>query len=292
MSETRVEPVQASVIIPCRNAARHLGTMLDSLAGQELAAAWEVVIVDNDSTDGSKDIADQFGERLNLKVINATERRNASYARNAGVQAAAGDRLLFLDADDEIAPGYLQAMFDALELHDYVASRVDSSSLNATWVRAAHGEPWQVDGIGVYFGFMPSTGINIGLRRSVFQRAGGFPEQYPGSQDIAFSWKVQLSGTAITFVPEAVYRYRHRDTLRGLYRQCVVWGSSNVLLYREFRSVGMPRRSLAATLTEWRAVLGGLLRAHNKTERAPLIVRLGYCVGRLRGSLRYGVRYL
>jgi glycosyltransferase involved in cell wall biosynthesis len=292
MSGGARRPAKVSVIIPCRNAARHLGAMLESLAGQELAAAWEVVVVDNGSTDGSRRIAEGFGNRLNLRIVDATERRNASYARNLGVQAASGDRLLFLDADDEIAPGYLQAMNAALESHEYVASRVDSSTLNPEWVRAAHGEPWQVDGVAVFFGFMPATGINVGLRRSIFQRAGGFPEQYPGSQDIAFSWKVQLGGTSIAFVPEAVYRYRHRDTLRGLYRQCVVWGSSNVLLYREFRSSGMPRRSLPASLAEWRAVLGGLLRARGKAEQAPLIVRLGYCVGRLRGSLRYGVRYL
>lgn len=292
MSDTHMEPVAASVIIPCRNADRHLGAMLESLAGQELASPWEVVVVDNGSTDGSRAIAERFKNRMNLKIVDASDRYNASYARNAGVSAASADRLLFVDADDEVAPGYLRAMCAALESHDYVASRVDSARLNAEWVRAAHGAPWQVDGVAVFFGFMPATGINVGVRRQLFHRAGGFAEQYPGSQDIAFSWRAQLTGAQIVFVPDAVYRYRHRDSLWGLFRQCVVWGSSNVLLYRSFRQSGMPRRSTTTSIEEWGSVAGGLLRARGKAARAPLVVRLGYCVGRLKGSLRYRVRYL
>src|SRR6185436_11210737 len=104
----------------------------------------------------------------------------------------------------------------------------------------------------------------VGLRRSLFDEIGGFPTNFSGSQDIVFSWRAQLSGRLIHFVPEAVYLYRYRDSLRGLFRQCRNWGTSNVLLYYHFHQAGMPGRTLRTALTEWFDVLRGVARARSK----------------------------
>jgi GT2 family glycosyltransferase len=217
---------------------------------------------------------------------------NAAHARNVGVTVATAEKLFFVDADDEVAPGYLEAMSIALESHDFVTSRVDSATLNPEWVRVAHGQPWQADGVDRFFGFMTGTGINVGVRRTLFEKVGGFATEFSGSQDIAFSWRVQLAGTPIHFVPEALYRYRYRATLGGLFRQARNWGRSNVLLYRQFRAAGMPGRTLREAAREWRDVLAGLARARSKAQLAPVIVRLGYCLGRMIGTVRYRCRYL
>ena len=144
----------------------------------------------------------------------------------------------------------------------------------------------------VGYDFLPVTGVNIGIRRSLFESVGGYPEEFSGCQDIAFTWRAQLQGARIHFVPEAVYRYRHRSSLSGLYRQCVNWGKSEVRLYRTFRSAGMPRRRLAAAAREWWEVGTGLVRSRGKAERAAQVTRLGHCVGRLLGAARFGVLYL
>jgi glycosyltransferase involved in cell wall biosynthesis len=285
-------PVQISVIVPCRNAGPHFRPLLESLVSQVVAERAEIIVVDNGSTDGSRAIAESVAGLIPVRVVDAPQPANAAHARNVGVSAASGDKLFFVDADDEIAPGYLQAMSAALERHDFVTSRVDSETLNAAWVRAAHGTPWQAEGVDRFFHFMPGAGINVGVRRALFDAVGGFPEEFSGSQDIAFSWRVQLVGTPIRFVPEALYRYRYRATLGGLFRQARNWGASNVLLYRQFRPAGMPARSLREAAREWRDVLTGLARARSRTALAPLVVRLGYCVGRAIGSVRYHCRYL
>ena len=63
------------------------------------------------------------------------------------------------------------------------------------------------------------------------------------------------------FVPDAVYRYRYRDTLRDLFWQTVGWRSANVLLYRRFRQAGMPARSIRQSYVEWQDVIRGLRHA-------------------------------
>jgi glycosyltransferase involved in cell wall biosynthesis len=292
VSATSNAPRTVSVIVPFRDVERHFASMLESLTWQEPTSAMEVIAVDNGSTDRSRGIAESFADRLDLRILDALDRRNASYARNVGVRAASCDRLLFVDADDQLAPGYVDAMTTALEHHRFVTSRVDCMTLNEEWVQLAHGDPWQTDSVPVGFDFLPVTGPNVALRRDLYEAAGGYPEDFSGCQDIVFAWRVQLAGASIHFVPDAVYRYRHRDSIRGLYRQCVNWGYSDAQLYDRFRALGMPPRDLGTGLREWVEVAAGLLRVRRRSEAAAMVTRLGYCVGRLKGSIRFRVRYL
>jgi glycosyltransferase involved in cell wall biosynthesis len=284
--------IAISVIVPCRNAGSHFRRVLESLVSQEVTEPAEIIVVENRSTDGSRAVAESVRGLLPLRIVDARDRANASYARNVGVAAASGDKLLFVDADDDVAPGYISAMATALDSHEFVTSRVDSYSLNEKWLHEAHGPPWQAERVAIFFDFMAATGVNVGLRRRLFDKIGGFPEEFPASQDIVFSWRAQQIGARIHFVREAVYLYRYRDTLRGLFRQCRNWGTSNVLLYRLFRDSGMPRRPFRAVLDEWGHVLRGLARARTKAQLAPCVVRLGFCVGRVIGSTKYRRIYL
>lgn len=288
-----VGAVRVSVIIPFRNPGCHFRGLMESLAAQELSEPWEAILVDNGSSDDSVDVAAEFSDRLRLRMVKANAKQNAAYARNVGVKAAKGDMLLFLDSDDQIASGYLQAMVDGVDSHVFVTSRVDSRTLNEEWVRDAHGPPWQERKVDQFFSFLPSAGINVAIPRLLFDAIGGFPEEFSGSQDVVFCWRIQLqTGQQIHFVPSAVYRYRFRHSLWGLFCQTRNWGYSNALLHLEFRDAGMPARSLKEGFDEWRSVIAGLLRARTRKDLATIAVRGGYCVGRLMGSIRYGVRYL
>lgn len=285
--------VNVSVVIPCRNPGRHLQGMLESLANQSFHLPWEVVLVDNGGSDAPIAACRPLFERLNLRVVRATGKASASYARNVGARQAAGSKILFVDADDEVGQGYIAAMAEALDVHPVVTSRVDSSSLNPEWVRGAHGPPWQESGLVTFFDFLPGTGSNIGLHRKFFEEAGPIPEEFPASEDIAFSWRLQLEkGLRPHLVPGALYRYRYRHSLWGLFCQGLRWGDSNVLLYRKFRDDGMPGRTWRMALSEWRQVLAGLLRARRRKDLAPVVVRAGCGVGRIAGSVRHRTFYV
>lgn len=93
-----------SVIIPCYNASAFLAEAIASARAQTLAPA-EVLVVDDQSTDGSADIAREAGAR----VLSAPTNAGPASARNIGIAAATGDLIAFLDADDCWLPGHLEA---------------------------------------------------------------------------------------------------------------------------------------------------------------------------------------
>src|SRR3989441_82648 len=166
IGESQTPGMKLSAVIPCRNAADRLPRQLEALTREKWQGGWEVVIADNGSTDGTREVAEGFRDRLpHLLVVDASARRGASYARNVGARLASGDAFLFLDADDEIAPGYLPAMADALGHHDFVAAHRDSESLNPKWIRSSrHTHPYE--GFRNFYDFLPHAGgTRIGVRR-------------------------------------------------------------------------------------------------------------------------------
>ena len=287
-----MEDAAVSIVVPCRDGARYLPSLLASLVDQILSESAEIVVVDNGSADDSRGIAERASGRIPVKVIAATERTGAAYARNIGARAATGSKLVFVDADDELAPGYVAAIAAALDQHPFVTSKVDSLTLNDQWNRDCHGSPWQAEGVSVFFDFLPATGVNVGVSREWFEKMGGFPEEFEQSEDIAFSWSLQLEGIRIHFVADAVYRYRYRDSVAGLFRQSRRWGRSNVLLYRRFRESGMPRRQFRRSIAEVVSAVLAAVATRRRDDGARAAVALGYFVGRLGGSIRYRTIYL
>jgi glycosyltransferase involved in cell wall biosynthesis len=291
--ESEGQAVEVSVVMPFRNAAPHIRNQLEALAREEFAGTWEVVAVDNGSTDNSREIAESFRTRLNLRIVDGSERAGAAWATNLGVLHSSGRKLVFIDADDEVAPDYLAAMAAGLERYDFVVSAFDHETLNPTWVQTALGsfarDP--ENPLGDHFGVLPSAGGSVGISRSVFEAAGGFPEDFPRMYDIALSWEVQFAGTKLHYVPDAVYRVRHRRSLVGLYHQAVAGGSCAPLLYKRYRQAGMKRRTLRETARSWGRFIVSLATARNKADFAPLTVQLGRELGRLKGSIRHRVFY-
>ena len=280
-----------SVIIPFRNAAPYIRNQLEALAQQHFDRAWELILVDNGSEDESRQIAESFRERLRLRIVDARERAGAAWATNKGVRHASGQKLIFVDADDEVAPGYLAAMAAALDRHDFIISAFDHETLNPKWVRSAYG-PFARDPenpLSMHFGVLPSAGGSVGIARASFEAAGGFPNDFPRMYDIAMSWEVQFAGTALHYVPDAVYRVRYRSSLLDLYRQGLAGSSCAPLLYKRYRGVGMRRRTVVNVLRSWSRLVVSLPKARTKADFAPLAVQLGRELGRLKGSLRYRV---
>lgn len=289
-----VAPVEMSVIVPFKDAAPDIRQQLEALAAQEVSAPWEVIAVDDGSRDASRQIVERFRDRLNLRVIETQEATGQAHAYNVGARQASGRKLIFVDADDEVAPGYITAMAAGLDRYDFITSAFDHRALNPDWVQGAHGPAWRDpdNPIPTMFGHLPFTGGSIGISREIFEAVGGFPEDFRYALDIAFSWGVQRTGTELHFIPDAVYRVRYRSSLRGLYRQALSWGADLPLLYRRYRTEGMQRRPLAHTIKICIRLALQLPRARTRADLAPLIVQAGLLLGRMKGSLRHRVLFL
>jgi GT2 family glycosyltransferase len=281
-----------SVVIPARNEAHQLSRQLEALAAQQWPGCWEVVVADNGSTDGTRAVALGYAGRLpSLRVVDAASRPGRHHACNAGAGAAFGRSIVFVDADDVVAPDYLAAMAAALTCHDVVAARLDHAALDAEWMEGV-GSAIQTDALQPGFGFLPyGAGCSLGFRHDVFDAVGGFREQATYCEDVDICWRAQLAGYHIEFVPGAIVHYQSRPTLRAMYRQHRQYAAAQAFLFHSYRSFGMPRRTFGQTLTEWFAVVKAVPRLRSRTEVARWTRRVGRCVGRLQGSARYRVWY-
>jgi glycosyltransferase involved in cell wall biosynthesis len=283
---------ELSVIVPCRDGGGRLSRQLASLAQQTLEKPFEVIVVDDGPSDGTRLAAEAFSNELLIRFLETEGGRGPAHARNVGAHAAASSKLLFVDADDEVGPEYLAAMDDALESSSFVMAKVDLDALNPEWVKRAHGSPWHAEGIELSFGFLPGASSCIGTRKEVLERVGGWPEDFPAQEDTALAWRVQLAGFPLTVVDDAVYRYAYGAGLLALFRQSRRWSEGLPLLYREFGASGMAPRPAKAVRDAWVSAARALVAARSKAALASALVQWGDCLGRIVGSLRYRTLYL
>jgi len=173
---------RVSVIIPAYNAERYLGEALDSV----MAQTWrdiEVVVVDDGSTDGTQEIVRGYGPPVRL-----LEQANAgpAAARNRGVREAEGELVAFLDSDDLWLPEKLALqvpLFDAEGRVALVYCKAERMTGDGTPIPTpAHPRPTG----DVFLALLgrnhcPTSGVVV--RRDVFLRFGGFPEDMVWAED-------------------------------------------------------------------------------------------------------------
>jgi glycosyltransferase involved in cell wall biosynthesis len=282
-----------SVIVPVLNAEDHLGEQLAALSAQSYEEPWELLVVDNGCTDRSIEIAEGWRGRLAvLRVVDARDKRSLGHARNAGVSAARGHFLAFCDADDVVAPTWLEALVRAAPQADIVGGTFDFESLNDP-LRLAwrpHDPPTELPDDQ---GFLPYvSGGNCGMSSTVARELRWDAEFEFGSSDLEFCWRAQLASYRLAFVPDAVIRQRYRGRLRELARQYYRYGRSGPFLYRRFRRLGMPRDNRHG-LWWWRWLAGNLRHLRESPERRGNWIRIAaFRIGRVAGSLRARTLFL
>lgn len=285
--------VSLSVVIPVRNGANTLARQLNALASAEPPrSTWEVVVADNGSTDGTAAVARDYLDQLPLRIIDAGGDPGNNIARNRGVQAARGDRVLLCDADDEVDHKWLVAMEAAFDAgHRLVAGPIDYRRLNPPDVRAWRGA--QRATVATALGFLPSGhGANMGFARDVFNQVGGFDEGFVvGGTDTEFFWRAQLCGHHLHQVDDAVVHYRLRPSLRALWRQARLYGAAEAHLYRSFAAAGVRRRPAVAPIHEAWWLITRLPFARTRGRRGAWLRRLAAQVGRLEGAVTYRVAW-
>ena len=286
-----------SVVIPCLNAAATLGAQLKALCRQTWQGEIEVLVGDNGSNDGSRQLAESYRDRLpGLRILRATDRKGPAHAKNVAAASATGDVLLFCDADDEVDPGWTCGLVRELEQHEAAASRHEIERLNEGRARRLHGDPAQQYGLSKYTNplFLDHAGgCGLGVRRHVFEALGGFDEDYAVLEDTDLCWRLQLAGYRLVFAPDAVVHVRYPATLAGAFRQAARYGRYNVYIYTRYRSRGMPRlpdapRPAAARIARPCAARNSCRRS----ARGRWLWLAGWRLGRLLGCLRYGTTAL
>jgi glycosyltransferase involved in cell wall biosynthesis len=295
--------MEASVIVPCRNGAATLAEALESIARQESDRPWELILIDNASTDGSGAVFRAFAARhpgLEARLIDASDRPGKARALNLAIPQARGRAILLVDADDAVAPGWLAAMAAALDESDLVAAATDYRPLNEDWVieyrfrDPAHRERLQ-ETYRFHYRTLPYvSGHCMGFTRRLFDALGGFDETYAVGDDVDFSLRAQLQGATIRPVPDAVVHYRLRATLPGIRRQAHLYAIDQVRLSERFPEIARPMpvrwRSFGRETRLLVRQIGRFLldRAwRSRVQTARLLWSLGWYTGLLRGMITF-----
>ena len=194
---------RVTVIVPALDAARTIGETLAGLAEQDLGEAFEVIVVDNGSTDATAEIA--RAAPLGARVL-CKERDRAGTARNLGAAEARGGVLAFTDADCRPEPGWLREGLAAIAAADIVQGGVRpfSEAPRAPFDRTL----WVTDDHGLF------ETANLLVRRELFEAVGGFEDwstatdlAVPFGEDTWFGWRARRAGARVAFAPTAVVEH-------------------------------------------------------------------------------------
>jgi len=284
------EVIDASVIVCVRNGADRMHRQLDAVLGQEWDRPWEVVVVDNGSTDATATVAAAYAARdPRVRVVDAAARAGLSYARNVGVAHARGHSVIFCDDDDRVGDGWLKAMGEALRDHDVVAPRMEYAELSEPAALAGRAD-FQSTGLESVFGYPIVNGV-AGWRRDLWLSLGGNDESldYSG-EDHDLALRAHLdAGVTPYFCAEAVYHCGRRAGRGPTFRQARRYGRAQVVLARRYGR-GRPgaRQPVAAVVRQWAWVAKHVPDAFAADRSTYWAWRAGLRVGRLEGSLRRG----
>lgn len=176
-----------SFVIPAYNEARLIGATLGALHDAARAAGldYEVIVADDDSSDGTSEVARQHGAR----VVPAAHRQIAA-TRNSGARAALGDMLIFVDADTLVNPEVLAAAYNSMK---------GGAVGGGAGVRFEGRLPWYarlLEPIAVWAFRIAglAAGCFIFCTRAAFEAAGEFDETLYGAEEIALSKALKRQG--------------------------------------------------------------------------------------------------
>jgi glycosyltransferase involved in cell wall biosynthesis len=261
--------MKISVVIPCYNSAQWVGAAVRSVQAQTRPPG-EIIVVDDGSTDDPAAALREFGEGVRLI---RRDNGGLSAARNTGMQAAAGEWLLFLDADDTLFPDALERLAGTAEktgagvTYGFVLQRNDEGGKLHSLDRAA-GAPPHPAKASFWWTPLATAGCAL-IRRSLHEEVGGFDENFRQVEDAEYWLRCGVTASFAhtgTMVLDKAY---HGGSL-GQRRASAVW--YRLQLQRKFldwcsvRGIDAgfletgPRQMIDHALTQaWRAEAWGLL---------------------------------
>lgn len=206
-----------SIIIPVYNAEGFLSGCVESVLADK-GTDFELILVNDGSTDGSGRLCDGFAARDGRVRVIHQENRGPGGARNAGLEQAKGEYLLFMDSDDTLAAGALTALRGGVDrfgadilTFDYLA---DDGGGKQTPVRAnlaPENRPFRLAEHPAFLNSMPATWARL-WRRSLYMDNGiRYPERAFYGEDLQTSCKLFALAESIVYLPAHLYGYLDRS---------------------------------------------------------------------------------
>jgi GT2 family glycosyltransferase len=242
--EREASTVRISVVIPALNEEKMIGRCLECLARSSFPPdSFEVIVVDNGSTDRTLEIAHSFSRQLSISTFQQSG-VHISALRNLGAAASKGEILAFLDADCMVPEDWLERAFGQLHsetagvVGSYYAIPSGSRWVARTWYGAGHPPK---DGNVAY---VPSGDMLV--RRSTFFQLRGFDEHLETSEDCEFCLRARKAGLLVHAVAGlAVIHLGTPQTLGQFYRKHLWHGTHVAKVYFQNKQAVTHLRAVA-----------------------------------------------
>ncbi len=225
-------PPRASVVVAAYNAQATLGACLDSLRRLNYPD-FEIIVVDDGSTDRTSEIA----STAEVKLLTGKHRGLAA-ARNAGIDAAQGEIVAFIDADATADSDWLYHLVETMRRRDAAAAGGPNfppaarSSIIAA-IAGAPGQPREVRSSDDSLAQL--CGCNMAINKTELQALGGFDPLFTAAgDDVDISWRLRGREATLAYAPGAVVVHERRGSIRAYLAQQTGYGAAEALLARKY----------------------------------------------------------
>lgn len=214
-----------SVVIPCFNGAGTLPLQLEALSAQHDPPPFEVIVVDNGSTDGTRSVVRGFAASapFELSVVSADQWQGASYARNVGIRHARSDRVMFCDSDDVVSQWWIEhgaRCFDSCDLWSGAATLLEDADVEQSLdeIRRRFGDDgeWVPPEQREAESFPVIMGCDFGATKTILREVGGFDQSLPSAgEDNDLGFRAARAGVPIFSAPSVRIGYRGKWDVRS-----------------------------------------------------------------------------
>ena len=240
-----------SVVVCSYNGAKTIRDCLEALQGVEYPN-YEVIVVNDGSTDDTESIAEQYP----CRVISITPNQGLSHARNMGLKAATGDIVAYIDDDAYPDPHWLMYLAETFRTTSYAGVGGPNLAPSgdgwiAECVANAPGGPIHVlldDRVAEHI-----PGCNMAFRKDCLKAIGGFDPRFrTAGDDVDICWRLQQRGWTLGFHPSAMVWHHRRNSVRTYWKQQRGYGNAESLLEKKW-----PEKYNSAGHLSWEGRLYG-----------------------------------
>lgn len=209
-----------SVVIPAFNEEKSIGACLKSLTRQTTKQDFEVIVVNNASTDRTAEVVENFAGRLTIRLI-SEKKKGRGQARATGCASAHGEILLSTDADTQVPANWIEVMTSPFSDPQVVATVslahiTDAGTLNNWLYRVA--DVLYMWGYRFFTGYHSGVGFSMAMRKTAYTECGGFDAELKAQEDLDLGARLRKQGKIILLSQMSVHvsgrRFAH-GVLRG-----------------------------------------------------------------------------
>ena len=229
-----------SLIIPVYNRPNEIDELLNSLVKQTYPNSFEVIVVEDGSTNSSEEIIKSYSRKLNIKYF-FKENSGAGASRNFGMQQASGNYFIIFDSDCIIPSKYLVEVENAL-IKNYTDAFGGADAAHASFTNIQKAINYSMTSFFTTGGirgskkavdkFQPRS-FNLGISRIAFETTKGFSKMKIG-EDIDLTFRLWEHNFETQFIESAFVYHKRRASFKQFFKQTFAFGKGRPFLNRKY----------------------------------------------------------